>query len=252
MAGEDRSQQATPKRRQDARKEGQVVRSRELTSALALLAVVLLIGWQTGIRIGPWRSLLSQMLGAARKGNEQMVGSIAPVLGMLFLRWLAAPFALLWSVAVLSSIAQGGLVFSVNGLQPKWERLNPATNIGHLFSMAGLSRMLKSLLPVAVIIYMAVQIGDRDWMQVEASSRASSSMLLGWMFSRWLRDRLEMRPGAAGLVGGRLFLPEKEPGKFPEDDQGRSHCGNRAIPKAIPWCAGTSANCAGRFASGGR
>lgn len=185
MAGEDRSQQATPKRRQDARKEGQVVRSRELTSALALLAIVLLIGWQTGIRIGPWRSLLSQMLGTARKGNEQMVGSIAPVLGMLFLRWLAAPFALLWSVAVLSSIAQGGLVFSVNGLQPRWERLNPATNIGHLFSMAGLSRMLKSLLPVAVIIYMAVQIGNRDWIQVEASSRASSPMLLGWMFSRW-------------------------------------------------------------------
>ena len=185
MAGEDRSQQATPKRRLDARKEGQVVRSRELTSALSLLALVLLIGWQAGVRAGPWRSLLNQMLGSARHGNERMVETVAPVLGMLFVRWLAAPFALLWSVAVLSSVAQDGLVFSVNALQPKLERLNPVTNIGHLFSMAGLSRMLKSLLPVAVIVYVAVLMGERDWMAVEGSSRASSGALLGWMYSRW-------------------------------------------------------------------
>jgi flagellar biosynthesis protein FlhB len=185
VAGEDRSQQATPKRRQDARKEGQVVRSRELTSALALLSVVLLAGWQAGARIGPWRSLLGQMLGSARKGNEQMMGSISPILGTLFLQWLAAPFALLWSVAVLSSIAQGGLVLSVNGLEPKWDRLNPATNLGNLFSMAGVSRMLKSLLPVAVIVYVSILMASRDWMMVEASSRASGSMLLGWVFNRW-------------------------------------------------------------------
>lgn len=185
MAGEDRSQQATPKRRQDARKEGQVVRSRDLTSALALLSLVLLVGWQTGAQIGPWRSLLTQMLGMARRGNEEMVGSISLVLGSLFLRWLAAPLVLLWSVAVLSSIAQGGIVFSVNGLQPKLDRLNPVTNLGHLFSMDGLSRMLKSMLPVSVMIYMAMQIGNRDWMEVEASSRASGPMLLGWVYGHW-------------------------------------------------------------------
>ena len=185
MAGEDRSQQATQKRRLDARKEGQVVRSRELTSALALLALVLLMGWQTGIPTRPWRSLLNQMLGSARRGNEEMVGSIAPVLGALFVRWLAGPFALLWSVTVLSSIAQGGIVFSPKALQPKFERLNPVTNIGHLFSMASLSRMLKSLLPVGMMIFVAILIGERDWMVVEGSSRASSHALLGWMTSRW-------------------------------------------------------------------
>jgi len=185
VAGADRNQQATPKRRQDARKQGQVVRSRDLTSALGLLAVVLLVGWQAGINVGPWRSLLGQMLGSARRGNDQMVGTIAPVLGMLLLRWLAAPFALLWSVTVLASVAQGGLVFSVAGLEPKWERLNPVTNLGNLFSMAGLSRMLKSFLPAAAIVYVAVAIAERDWTAVVGSSRASSPMLLGWMFGRW-------------------------------------------------------------------
>ncbi|MBZ5698050.1 MAG: EscU/YscU/HrcU family type III secretion system export apparatus switch protein [Acidobacteriia bacterium] len=185
MAGEDRSQQATPKRRQDARKRGQVVRSRELTGAIGLLAVVLLAGSQGGIRVGPWRSLLGQVLDSARRGNQEMVYSITPVIGGVLLRWLAMPFALLWSVALFSSIAQGGIVFSPDALQPKWGRLNPVTNLSNLFSMAGLSRMLKSLLPVAVILYVAYGIAQRDWTAISASSRASVSMLLGWMFSRW-------------------------------------------------------------------
>jgi flagellar biosynthetic protein FlhB len=185
VAGADRNQQATPKRRQDARKEGQVVRSRDLTSALGLLAVVLLIGWQTGVRVGPWRSLLGQMLGSAKRGNEEIVGTIAPVLGTLMVRWLAAPFALLWSVTVLASVAQGGLVFSVSGLQPRWDRLNPGTNLSNLFSMAGLSRMLKSLLPAGAIVYVAIAMAGRDWSAAISSSRASGPMLLGWMFSRW-------------------------------------------------------------------
>ena len=185
MPGEDRSQQATPKRKLKARESGQVVRSRELTSALSLLAIVLLLGFQAGIDVGPWRSLLSQMLDSAQRGNQQLASTIAPILWKLLLRWLAAPFALIWSVAVASSIAQGGLVFAPAALEPKLERLNPVTNIGNLFSMAGISRMLKSLLPVVVIAYIGIAIANRDWIAVVTSSRASVSALMGWTFSRW-------------------------------------------------------------------
>jgi flagellar biosynthetic protein FlhB len=185
VPGEDRSQQATPKRKLKARESGQVVRSRELTSALSLLAIVLLLGFQSGVSVGPWRSLLGQMLAGARQGDRELAASIAPVLWRLLLRWLAAPFALLWSIAVASSIAQGGLVFAPAALEPKLERLNPARNIGHLFSMAGISRMLKSLIPVVAIAYIGFIIASRDWIAVVTSSRASISALLGWAFSRW-------------------------------------------------------------------
>jgi flagellar biosynthetic protein FlhB len=152
---------------------------------LGLLAVVLLIGWQAGIHVGPWRGLLRQMLGSARRGNEEIVSTISPVLGALLVRWLAAPFALLWGVTVLASVAQGGLVFSASGLEPKWERLNPGKNLSNLFSMAGFSRMLKSLLPAAAIVYVGIAMAGRDWSAVISSSRATSPMLLGWMFERW-------------------------------------------------------------------
>jgi flagellar biosynthetic protein FlhB len=185
VAGEDRSQQATPKRRQDARKKGQVVRSRELTSALGLLSVVLLLGWQRGFGAGPWRNLLSQMLDRKNAGDLRMINGIVATLGATLMHSLAAPFAAVWTITLLSSLAQGGIVFSPEALQPKFGRLNPVANLGNLFSTAGLSRMLKSLIPAAMILLIAIGITQRDWITITTSSRANVRLLAGWMSGRW-------------------------------------------------------------------
>jgi flagellar biosynthesis protein FlhB len=185
MPDASRSEPPTGKHRQEARSRGQVVRSRELTSALALLAVVMMVGFQQGIRVGPWRQLLGQMLDDGLRGNQQIVNSVVPVIGGLILRWLLAPMALLWWIAVGASLAQGGFVFSTSAIQPHLGRLNPITNIGNLFSLSGLNRMLKSLLPAAVMLYLGVGIARRNWTVVIASSRATVPALLNWMFARW-------------------------------------------------------------------
>jgi flagellar biosynthetic protein FlhB len=185
VADASRSEKPTGKRRQEARSRGQVVRSRELTGALALLAIVILLGLQARIHVGPWRSLLGQMLDDGRRENREIVNSVVPVIGALMLRWLMTPLALLWCIAVGSSIAQGGLVFSFSAIQPNLGRLNPITNIGHLFSLNGLNRMMKSLFPAAVMLYLGIGIARRDWSQVVSSSRASVPAVLDWMFSRW-------------------------------------------------------------------
>lgn len=185
MAGEDRSQQATPKRKQDARKKGQVVRSRELTSALGLLSVVVLLGWQPGFGAESWRNLLSQMLDRRNAGDLHMINRIVASLGATLAHSVAAPFAAVWAITLLSSLAQGGIVFSPEALQPKFGRLNPVANLGSLFSTAGLSRMLKSLIPAGMILFIAIEITERDWIPLTTSSRASVRLLVGWMSGRW-------------------------------------------------------------------
>jgi flagellar biosynthesis protein FlhB len=129
--------------------------------------------------------LLWQVLDNAQKGNQELVISLMPMIGAMLLRSLAMPFVLLWSVALLSSVAQGGMVFAPSSLQPKLERLSPTKNISNLFSMAGISRMLKSMLPVAAILYISYGIGQRDWSEIMGASRASVPVLLRWAFSRW-------------------------------------------------------------------
>jgi flagellar biosynthesis protein FlhB len=184
VAGEDRSQQATPRHKQEARKRGQVARSRELSSALSGFAGVLLLGWQARLLTGWWKTLLGRLLQRGTAGDPAVFTALVTGLDGLLLRVLAPSFAVVWSVALLASIAQGGLVFSPQLLALKWERISPVTNIGNLFSTTTLSRALKSLLPGAAILYLALAIGRREWTAILTSPHFGTRALLSWMADR--------------------------------------------------------------------
>jgi flagellar biosynthetic protein FlhB len=78
-------------------------------------------------------------------------------------------------------ITQGGFVVTPLALQPKWDRLNPVNNISRIFSLGSLSTLLKSLVPVGVLLYLAVGILSRDWLQVTHTSQMGLSAALSWL-----------------------------------------------------------------------
>jgi flagellar biosynthetic protein FlhB len=159
---EDRTEQPTPRRRQKAREGGQVTRSRDLVGAFAVLAVVALAGWQRGEILGAWGRLFGGMVESA--ALPSWTGNAAYTTTALAVVRAALPaMALAWLAAVFLSFAQGGVLVSGQPLAFNWNRLNPATNIKNLFSPAGLSKTLKSLIPFAVVCYLAFDIFVRDW-----------------------------------------------------------------------------------------
>src|ERR1700726_2497523 len=66
---DDQTEKATPRRRQRAREQGQVVRSRELTGSLVLLAGSLLLGWFSSRFILQWGEALFTLLEEARTSD---------------------------------------------------------------------------------------------------------------------------------------------------------------------------------------
>jgi len=68
-------------------------------------------------------------------------------------------------------------------LSPKPQRLNPANNLGKLFSLNGLQSLLKSLIPSGFVLYIAVGIMVRDWSQILGLSRVGARSSLGWMLA---------------------------------------------------------------------
>jgi flagellar biosynthesis protein FlhB len=152
---DNRTEKGTPKRRHDAREKGQVLRSRDLVSALTVLAVVILLAWDPEIWIGRWQSYFSRVMQASISAD--WMGSV-PVItwtGLAVAQWIWPIFAVAWLVATASTLAQGGLVLSSDALAPNFNRLNPVKNVQQLFSLAGFSRILRSLLPSAAIFYLA-------------------------------------------------------------------------------------------------
>jgi flagellar biosynthetic protein FlhB len=181
MADEQRTERATPRRREKARERGQMVRSRELPSALTLLAVAALLRWANGGFLPAWSGLFRHLLATGSRTDLVNMASILDWTAWGIARWVLPPLGLAWGVSVMGLITQGGFVLTPLALEPKWDRLNPVNNISRMFSLGSLSTLLKSLVPVGVLLYLAVGILSRDWLQVTHTSQMGLPAALSWL-----------------------------------------------------------------------
>lgn len=144
---DERTEQPTQKRLDEARKKGQIPRSRELNGTAVLLAgagsIYALGGWlskqfsalvSSGLTVDRAHAtdvnLLIPQLGA---GLAQAGKILAPILLLTFVVALAAPALI------------GGFSFSTEALAPKFSKLNPIQGFGRIFSARGLVELLKTM-----------------------------------------------------------------------------------------------------------
>ena len=162
MAGE-RTEQATQHRREKARKEGDILHSRELTAAAGTLAGVIALGVMSGRTIEAWREAFQGflLLGAPARWEPAMLAPTLFAIRRLMLAVLAAPAVVMAAVAVAAlgaGIAQtGGVTVHGSAIAFKPERINPVANIKNLFSLRAASRLGKSLIPASFLAVFAVE-----------------------------------------------------------------------------------------------
>ena len=150
------TEQATPQRKRKAREKGDGVRSRELLSAMAMLGGVLMLGATSHGFSGDWGKVYIESLRSAGIGEiNGERGWIEAVRKMLQPALLPVGLILTASFgcALVAGVAQaGGVRVYPNAIQPKFSRLNPATNLKNLFSLRQAMRLAKSLMPAAVMV----------------------------------------------------------------------------------------------------
>ncbi len=155
MADEDseKTEEATQSRRDDFRKRGQVVQSKELASALLLLASAGSIFMLSKFFFAELSDVFRHTLGgdmvqAVRDGDlftaMKMAGGtmfilIAPVLGISFI------------IGVGSTVVQTGLLNVEDALSPKLEKLNPLEGFQRIFSLRAVAEAFKALLKLVFI-----------------------------------------------------------------------------------------------------
>jgi len=143
---------ALPQKRQRAREEGHIARSRDLTSAISFVTAILFMAGATSL-------VSSYVLGAFR---QALVVSGSPDLSAAMGRALAWPLVVafvlslaLVGAAVAGAAAQGGLIFTFAKLSPDLSRLNPISYFGRIFSSAGLVELAKSSVKIVLIALVA-------------------------------------------------------------------------------------------------
>jgi flagellar biosynthetic protein FlhB len=150
---QDRTEQATPKRRRESRKRGEVPRSRELGAAAVVgAAAVTVLG--AGHRIAAGAAQLMHGLLDFDAATLAQPQSLPAALGKAWLQalLLCAPlFVACAAAALLAPILLGGWNFSVQALRPDFGRLNPGSGLGRIFSSHGVVELLKGLAKVVWI-----------------------------------------------------------------------------------------------------
>ncbi|MGZ4968441.1 MAG: flagellar biosynthesis protein FlhB [Methylobacter sp.] len=155
---QEKTEEPTGKRLEDARKKGQIARSRELnTFAMLIVSATLLL--MQGEKIG--RRLLEMMRTEFQLNRETIFDPASTVLhfkqAMIDGLMLLAPFfALTVVVAIIAPISLGGWIFTWEAISPKLEKLDPIKGIPRLFAVRGLIEMLKALLKILLVFAVAV------------------------------------------------------------------------------------------------
>ena len=174
---------ATPKRKADARKKGQVFKSQEAISALMLLGLVAVLKYWIPSMLQRMAQLFPYVLGLSSEWTERSVASLMVNTLWLGIQIMGPIFATGLMVALLANYIQVGVLFTGESMQPQLSRIS---------LISGAKRMF----------------GIKAW--VELAKSLTKVILIGYFLYASVRDRLQIYPALQQLEVGQaaMFLGE--------------------------------------------
>ena len=181
--GGEKSLEPTPHRRQQAREEGQVARSQDLSAAALLivgLAAILFLGGglveffagYTQLQLGgdAWLSSDTAAILVHANGTlTELAKVLLPLLGVLVL------------AAIVLSISQTGLLFLPNKLLPDLSHLDPLKGLSRIFSLSGAVRLGLGLIKVVLVLAVAWFVLVPEWEKILGMPGMSLLQIAGLM-----------------------------------------------------------------------
>jgi flagellar biosynthetic protein FlhB len=155
------TEQATPLRKKKAKEKGDSVHSRELLSAMAMLGGIMMLGTMSNGFVADWGKVYQESLRSATTNVSGLDGQSGEQLFNVAVRRILVPallpvgfvMAASFAGALVSGVAQsGGVQIYPSAVEFKFSKLNPVTNLGNLFSLRSATRLVKSLMPAAVMV----------------------------------------------------------------------------------------------------
>jgi flagellar biosynthetic protein FlhB len=140
--GGEKTEKPTAKRLSEAAKKGDILQSRELSTAMVVMAGVAWLAFSGPALVAAIRQMLAEGLRFDSRAIHLIATVATPLAGVL-LATLAA--------AIAAPALLGSLGFRPGAFQPKFEKLNPATGLKRIFSVNGLVELVKSLAKILLL-----------------------------------------------------------------------------------------------------
>lgn len=161
---QDKTEEATPKKKDDAKKKGDVAKSRELPSVTILAAATIFMFFNAkgmtmtlGNNIRKTLLQIPDIISSGDFSSSFISGIITD-----FLILIAPILIVLMIVSILTNVLQTGFIFSVEALTPKASKIDPIKGMENLFSKRSLVELSKSLLKIVIIGWVAFLAFKKD------------------------------------------------------------------------------------------
>jgi flagellar biosynthesis protein FlhB len=155
---QERTEQATPKRLEEARKKGQIPRSRDLTTAAVTLVGGAALYMMGGKFSGQMAEMMRRGLALSRDqatDDRFMLPALSEAAASGL--WLSMPLlAAVALAAIIAPLALGGWSFSGQSIAPQFNRLNPLEGVKRMFAMRSLIELGKALAKFGIVAFVAV------------------------------------------------------------------------------------------------
>ncbi len=156
-SGQEKTEDPTSRRLQEARKKGDVAKSMEVPSAAVLFAGLLTLFVLSGYMLERIGAIVRHYLGnldtitiqpgsmtaLSRESMLAMLEVLGPLMAVVFL------------VALIANYAQVGVLFSTEKITPKFDKIDPLKGFARLFSKQAVANMIKSFAKLGIIGYIA-------------------------------------------------------------------------------------------------
>lgn len=182
FAADDKTEEATPHKLSEAKKKGQVAKSKDVSLAFTLLASTLTLTLLGGYAFNSFKADLINFIGNSLNmslsyNNLQNIAiTVVLRLGMDIL-----PFVLpIMIIGILSNFLQTGFIFTQETLKPDLKKLNPISGFKKIFSMRTVVELLKDIIIVIVVGYIGYSYIKNNYIDILNSGNLKFDALAGY------------------------------------------------------------------------
>ena len=188
-SSQEKTETATPHRREEARKKGQVARSAELNSFAVLFFGTIFLLFAGPALARDLADFMREMFSQMYTGPITSTDAVHRIMqiGIRVLLMLAPLFLATVAIAITVSGAQAGFRFAPEAMQPKFEKLDLAKGFKRLFSQRSLVELIRDVVKLAIIgtvAYFAVHAEREGFLSLADADMSATLAFTGWAIFR--------------------------------------------------------------------
>ena len=170
---DDKTEQPTAKKKKDARKKGNIAKSKEVTTAITLLAMLMIILTLSDYIILEIKNFMIDLLSINFSMDFEggvMLNNLGSKILLSFMKIFIPVGFIIMIFGVIGNLIQSGLLLTGEGLKPQLSKLNPINGFKNMFSLKALGNLVKSIAIISILLYIGYSFMNKNFEGIMKSS----------------------------------------------------------------------------------